>query len=228
MSKREYRRFTAEQKIEILREAEQPGVTVSEVCRRHGLSPSVLYRWRAVAQGGSDGALKRDAQRKRRKDDVEARYKGGDRPAPCRGDGNHRGEFGAEKKDLRLDDLSRIPAETKALVMQIVAQTRKRSGWRAYRTLAALGIPAQCVLRVEGAREPRGTRSARDTACTSCCPRSAPRSVSLHWNFRDRLSKAHLDDGRCGSSMRRGKHGLPSVERCGSAVAMEAFGGLER
>lgn len=41
MSKREYRRFTAEQKIEILREAEQPGVTTSEVCRRHGLSPSV-------------------------------------------------------------------------------------------------------------------------------------------------------------------------------------------
>jgi transposase-like protein len=31
MSKREYRRFTAEQKIEILREADQPGVTVSEV-----------------------------------------------------------------------------------------------------------------------------------------------------------------------------------------------------
>ena len=52
MSTREYRRFTAEQKIEILREADQPGVTVSEVCRRHGLAPSVLYRWRAVAQGG--------------------------------------------------------------------------------------------------------------------------------------------------------------------------------
>ena len=57
MSKREYRRCTAEQKIEILREADQPGVTVSEVCRRHGLAPSVLYRWRAVAQGGSAVAL---------------------------------------------------------------------------------------------------------------------------------------------------------------------------
>ena len=75
MSKREHRRFTAEQKLEILREADQPGVTVSEVCRRHSLSPSVLYRWRAVAQGGSAVALKRDAQRKPRKDHPEARHK---------------------------------------------------------------------------------------------------------------------------------------------------------
>jgi len=75
MSKREYRRFTAEQKIEILREADQPGVTVSAVCRRHGLAPAVLYRWRAVAQGGSAVALKRDAQRMPRKDDIEVRHK---------------------------------------------------------------------------------------------------------------------------------------------------------
>lgn len=75
MSKREYRRFTAEQKLEILREAEQLGVTLSEVCRRHSLSPSVLYRWRAVAQNGSTVALKRDAQRKPRQDDVQTRYK---------------------------------------------------------------------------------------------------------------------------------------------------------
>lgn len=50
-------------------------MTVSEVCRRRSLSPSVLYRWRAVAQSGSTVALKRDAQRKPRKDDAEARYK---------------------------------------------------------------------------------------------------------------------------------------------------------
>jgi transposase-like protein len=75
MSKREHRRFTAEQKLEILREADQPGVTVSEVCRRHGLAASVFYRWRAVAQGGSAVALKRDAHRTPRKDDPEARHK---------------------------------------------------------------------------------------------------------------------------------------------------------
>lgn len=73
MSKREHRRFTAEQKLQILREAEQPGVTVSEVCRRNGLAPSVFYRWRAVAQSGSASALKRDAKRLPGKSDLEAR-----------------------------------------------------------------------------------------------------------------------------------------------------------
>jgi len=74
MSEKEHRRFTAEQKLEILREGEQPGVSISEVCRRHGLAPSVFYRWRAVAQGGSAVALKRDAQRRSGKDDGEARH----------------------------------------------------------------------------------------------------------------------------------------------------------
>ena len=75
MSKGEHRRFTAEQKLEILREAEQPGVTASAVCRRHSLAPSVFYRWRAVAVSGSAVALKRDAKRTPRKDDIEVRHK---------------------------------------------------------------------------------------------------------------------------------------------------------
>jgi putative transposase len=40
-----------------------------------------------------------------------------------------------------LEDLSRVPAETKAAVMQIVEQSKRRSGWQAYRTLVALGVP---------------------------------------------------------------------------------------
>lgn len=75
MSKGEHRQFTAEQKLEILREAEQPGVTVSAVCRRHGLAPSVFYRWRAVADNGSAAALKSEAKRRSRKGDVETRQK---------------------------------------------------------------------------------------------------------------------------------------------------------
>ena len=34
-----------------------------------------------------------------------------------------------------------MPAETKAAVIEIVEQTKRRSGWRAYRTLAILGVP---------------------------------------------------------------------------------------
>lgn len=73
MSKREYRRFSAEQKLELLGEAGQPGVTVSEVFRRHGLSPSVLYPWRAVAQTGTATAVRQDAGRVAGKNDLEAR-----------------------------------------------------------------------------------------------------------------------------------------------------------
>ena len=63
MSKKERRKLTADQKLQVLREAEQPGVTISEVCRRNGIAPSVFYRWRSVAQTGSASALKQDARR---------------------------------------------------------------------------------------------------------------------------------------------------------------------
>ena len=73
MSKVERRKLTAEQKLQVLREAEQPGVTISEVCRRNRIAPSVFYRWRAVAQTGSASALKQDARRLPGKNDEEAR-----------------------------------------------------------------------------------------------------------------------------------------------------------
>ena len=34
-----------------------------------------------------------------------------------------------------------MSAETKLAVIQLVEQTKHRSGWQAYRTLAALGVP---------------------------------------------------------------------------------------
>jgi transposase-like protein len=40
------RRFSDEEKLEILRESEHPGATAAEVCRRHGIVSSMLFRWR--------------------------------------------------------------------------------------------------------------------------------------------------------------------------------------
>jgi transposase len=56
--KRQYRKFTVEEKPAVLKESEQPGVSTAVVCRKHGISPSLLYGWRAVAQKATEEALK--------------------------------------------------------------------------------------------------------------------------------------------------------------------------
>lgn len=40
------RRFTADHKLAIVAETMQPGVSTTFVARRHGLSPSLVFRWR--------------------------------------------------------------------------------------------------------------------------------------------------------------------------------------
>src|SRR5450755_3752035 len=95
--------------------------------------------------GGGPGWLGGGAEARRTARAAQGRSGGtpqGGNRTHARGDRrDHGGELGAEKKDLKLDDLYRVPAETKAAVMQIVEQTKHRSGWRVYRTLAALGVP---------------------------------------------------------------------------------------
>lgn len=56
------RAFTAEEKSAILKEAEQPGVTISAVCRKHRIAPTQFYRWRAVADQGAQSALKSEGR----------------------------------------------------------------------------------------------------------------------------------------------------------------------
>jgi transposase-like protein len=40
------RHFTDEQKRAMVQETEKPGVAVAEICRRHGIATSLLFRWR--------------------------------------------------------------------------------------------------------------------------------------------------------------------------------------
>lgn len=44
------RRWSDEEKQSIVAEAERPGVNISAVARRHGVKPSLLFRWRRLAR----------------------------------------------------------------------------------------------------------------------------------------------------------------------------------
>jgi transposase len=44
------RRWSEDEQQAIIREASQPSVNVSAVARRHGIKPSLLFRWRKLAQ----------------------------------------------------------------------------------------------------------------------------------------------------------------------------------
>ena len=46
------RRWSLQDKLQIVDETLQPGVTVTEVARRHGLAPSVVFTWRRLAREG--------------------------------------------------------------------------------------------------------------------------------------------------------------------------------
>jgi transposase len=54
------RRYTAEQKMALVQEASQPGMTISYVARRHGISPSLIFGWRRRMSEGGKEAIRAD------------------------------------------------------------------------------------------------------------------------------------------------------------------------
>src|SRR6201997_3724141 len=54
------RRFTTEQKVAVVTETMQPGLSISYVARRHGLSPSLVFRWRRLMSEGGKEAVRAD------------------------------------------------------------------------------------------------------------------------------------------------------------------------
>jgi transposase len=50
------RRFTTEQKLLVVNGTLQPGLSISYVARRRGLSPSLVFRWRRLMSEGGQGS----------------------------------------------------------------------------------------------------------------------------------------------------------------------------
>jgi transposase len=56
------RRYSLDQKLAVLAEAAQPGMSISYVARRHGISPSLLFGWRRRMTEGGKEAVRVDDQ----------------------------------------------------------------------------------------------------------------------------------------------------------------------
>ena len=54
------RRFSTERKLAVVAETMQPGMSISYVARRHGLSPSLVFRWRRLMTDGGREAVRAD------------------------------------------------------------------------------------------------------------------------------------------------------------------------
>ena len=70
MSEKKRRRWTANEKLRIVLTCLQPGVEVSEVCRREGINPTMYYTWKkklmaSAAQIFEEKPKKRDVERER-------------------------------------------------------------------------------------------------------------------------------------------------------------------
>lgn len=53
------KRYSTQEKLELVRQTYLPGNTVSSVARAHGIAPSVLFRWRALDKQGSLTAIQK-------------------------------------------------------------------------------------------------------------------------------------------------------------------------
>jgi len=54
------RRYSAAQKKALLDEAAAPGSSIAITARRHGISPSVLFRWKRIQDDGGLAGLRAD------------------------------------------------------------------------------------------------------------------------------------------------------------------------
>jgi transposase len=54
------RRYSLDQKLAVLAEAAQPGMTISYIARRHGISPSLVFGWRRRMTEGGKEAVRAD------------------------------------------------------------------------------------------------------------------------------------------------------------------------
>lgn len=60
------RKFTPQEKLEIVLEGMRGDILVAEICRRYGIYHSDYYRWREKVMDGAIAGLKENGKKKKR------------------------------------------------------------------------------------------------------------------------------------------------------------------
>ena len=137
MSEKKRRKWTGAEKLRIVLTCMQPGVEVSEVCRREGINPTQFYGWKKKLLGIGHAGVRRAAEEVGRRPGA---FGAGVGPDERGGRRDHSGEPGAKKNAFGLEDHGKMPPELQQRVQKEVELTKRRSGWPVERTLSALGV----------------------------------------------------------------------------------------
>jgi transposase len=71
MREKSHRKWTAKEKLRIVLTCMQPGVEVSEVCRREGINPNLYYTWKKKLLGSAEQVF--DERKSKKQDAVQER-----------------------------------------------------------------------------------------------------------------------------------------------------------
>ena len=64
MGRNAKKRFSPEQKLKIVKEGQQPGVKIADLCKHYGIYPTDYYRWKKLAESAMIDGLKPNAKKK--------------------------------------------------------------------------------------------------------------------------------------------------------------------
>lgn len=64
MARKAKKRFSPEQKLKIVKEGQQPGVKIADLCKHYGIYPADYYRWKKLAESAMIDGLKPNVKKK--------------------------------------------------------------------------------------------------------------------------------------------------------------------
>ena len=156
MKEKKRRKWTASEKLRIVLTCMQPGVEVSEVCRREGINPTMYYTWKKKLLASAGQIFEEKPKKRDAGAGADGAGAGADEGRDRR---DHGGEPGAKKNAFGLEDHGKMPPELQQRVHEEVKRTRERSGWPVGRTLCGLGVSRTTYYR--WLRRRRGRRPGR-------------------------------------------------------------------